>query len=159
MRRSLLFCPVCLTLLCLAACSDEAPCSTDGIEEKDGPRCCAGGCGLGTDGWLPRICEDGQWVCQGSGVIEFACASPTNACNTMEGCLEVGVGKEEPDPAPELCCMGGCEGTQAVHRVCKTGTTWQCPSNSVPVSTCKDFDSACGEILLRYRENQFRLPD
>ena len=71
----------------------------------DGPQCCAGGCGVGTDGFLPVICNGSKqaWECQGSGVPAEACASFRNACNTMDGCHILGLGTEEPDPVPELC--------------------------------------------------------
>ena len=127
--------------------------------EQGGPRCCAGGCGMGTDGWSPRVCQDAEWVCEGSNpALEDACASPLNACTPLEGCHVVGLGQEEPDPAPELCCDGSCDGKVAVHRVCKTGTQWECPAGAIPISCCKDYKNACGGLLKQYRDNGFTLP-
>jgi len=150
--------PLILSLLLVGAgCGDEDRTCEEGETEKHGPRCCAGGCGTSTANWLPRICENDRWVCE-KGVLEDACASPTNACNPMVACQVVGIDSEEPDPAPELCCEGGCKGTRAVHRVCKLGTLWECPSGSVTVSTCKDYKTACNAILGRYRASGYRLP-
>lgn len=140
-------------------CSEEEQPCTDGQEEQNGPQCCAGGCGNSTSNWLPRICVEGTWVCQGEkGVVEDACASPTYACIPMDGCHVVGLGREEPDPAPELCCEGGCAGTKAVHRVCNSGTLWECPAGTKAVSTCEDYLAACDGILQRYRDNGYKLP-
>jgi hypothetical protein len=152
--------PLIVFVLAAIGCGEDAagPCE-EGAEEKGGPRCCAGGCGMGTDGWSPRICKKGEWVCQGSNpALEDACASPQNACTPLEGCHVVGLGNEEPDPAPELCCEGSCSNEKAVHRVCKSGTTWECPAGAVPISRCKDYETACGGILARYRDNGFKLP-
>ena len=159
MKRLFFGVPFLLCLLLLTTCGDdEGPCE-EGQNEASGPRCCSGGCGVGTVGWLPRICKGGEWVCQGSSPsLEDACASSLYACSKMEYCGAVGIGKEEPDPAPELCCDGGCSNTTAVHRVCKSGTIWECPAGAVPVSRCKDYKNACGGILQKYRDNNFKLP-
>jgi len=142
----------------LPGCSDDALC-VDGEVEQDGPSCCAGGCGLGTDGWSKRVCKDTRWVCEGSNpALQDACASSLRACTPLKGCHVVGLDQEELDPAPELCCEGGCSGTKTVHRVCKTGTQWECPAGAVPVSRCKDYENACGGILQLYRDNGFKLP-
>jgi len=146
------------------ACSDEVvgdPVCTAELEGEtwdDGPQCCAGGCGNGTDGFLPVVCKSGKWVCQGNGVPAEACASFKNACNTMDGCHVLGLGKEEPDPVPELCCFPGCTSTKVMHRVCNTGTIWECPGGAVPISRCKDYQNACGGILAKYRDNGNKLP-
>lgn len=149
---------LCMTLAS-AGCSDDESC-TDGEVEEGGLRCCAGGCGTGTDGWSPRICKDGVWICEGSApALEDACASPLKACTPLEGCHVVGIDKEEPDPAPELCCEeSSCDGMKAVHRVCKSGTQWECPAGTVPISRCKDYKNACDGILAKYRENGYKLP-
>jgi hypothetical protein len=76
----------------------------------------------------------------------------------MDGCHTVGLGAEEPDPVPELCCDMSCDGTSVVHRVCKDGTLWECPAGAVPISRCKDYLSACGGILKTYRDNGYKLP-
>lgn len=154
--RSLLL----LLSIASAACSDsvEDACSDEGASEPSGPKCCAGGCGKGTDGWTPRICKKGRWVCDRA-VPEDACASPFNACSPMDFCGKVGIGATEADPAPELCCEGGsCNGTVAVHRVCKSGTQWECPAGAVPISQCTDYRNACGGILETYRASGFKLP-
>jgi hypothetical protein len=144
-----------ICVLALTGCGNECE---EGATEQNGPRCCAGGCGNSTQAWSPRICRKGSWACE-KGVLEDACASPTNACNPMTYCGAVGIGNEEPDPAPELCCeRQTCSGTQAVHRVCKSGTKWECPADTIPISTCKDPSSACGGILAKYRDNGYTLP-
>jgi len=144
--------------LAAGGCSDDTGC-TEGEAAQGGLRCCAGGCGMSTNGWSARICRDGEWVCEGSNpALEDACASPLYACTPLGGCSIVGIGKDEPDPAPELCCEGSCNGTTAVHRVCKTGTLWECPAGTIPVSACKDYKSACGGILAKYKDNSFKLP-
>ncbi len=145
--------------LLLVTCSDPVEtCSDEGVSEKDGPKCCAGGCGKGTDGWTPRICKKGRWVCDRA-VPEDACASPQYACTPIDFCGKLGIDTSEPDPAPELCCEGGsCNGTVAVHRVCKTGTQWECPAGAVPISQCSDYQNACGGVLAKYRANGFKLP-
>jgi hypothetical protein len=154
-----------LTVGTLGACSDDPgdPACTPELEGEtwdDGPQCCGGGCGVGTDGFLPVICKGGQWVCQGDGVPAEACASYKNACNTMDGCHIYGpLGEtEEPDPVPELCCFPSCTGTKAMKRVCKSGTLWECPGGAVPISRCKDYENACGGILAKYKANGYKLP-
>jgi hypothetical protein len=107
------------------------------------------------------VCKNGEWVCEGSiGTIEYACASPLKACEPLRACAQVvGIGDPEPDPAPELCCVGSCDGSEAVHRICgKQGTSWECPANSIPVSRCEDYRSACDGILAAYEENGYKLP-
>jgi hypothetical protein len=157
-----------LPLLAALGCSDEvkATCTADneGQSEPDGPRCCSKGCGNSGEGWLPRVCHDGEWVCEGSAaVLEDACASDRDACNPMDGCHTVGIDKEEQDPAPELCCFPSCaaEGTCVQHRVCKDGTLWECPGGSIPISRCTkpDYKTACGGVLQRYRDNNYKVPD
>jgi hypothetical protein len=144
-----------LALGLAVGCGNECE---DGATEQNGPRCCAGGCGNSTQGWSPRICRKGKWACE-KGAPEDACASPTNACSPMSYCGAVGIDSEEPDPAPELCCeRQSCSGARAVHRVCKSGTTWECPADTLPISTCKDYESACGGILATYRANNYKLP-
>ncbi len=169
MTRRLLITLTALTtlLLCLAgACSDDEGdkiCNADnhGDTWNDGPQCCAGGCGVGTDGFLPVICNGSKqtWECQGSGVPAESCASFRNACNTMDGCHVLGLGTEEPDPVPELCCFPSCKGTKVMKRTCKTGTLWECPGGAVPISRCKDYVNACGGILAKYKANNYKLPD
>lgn len=149
----------CLVLLIAfgTGCSDGPECDEEGKIEEIGIRCCAGGCGMSTSNWLPRICRDQKWECQ-KGEPEDACASPQQACSPMQGCHTVGLNKEEPDPAPELCCEVDCQGTKAVHRICKSGTTWECPGGTVPVSKCDDYKTACGGILDTYKNNSWKLP-
>ena len=155
------------TLLCFAgACSDEVGdpiCTAENHGETwdEGPQCCAGGCGVGTDGFLPVICNGSKqsWVCQGSGVPADACASFRNACNVMTGCHVIGLGKEEPDPVPELCCFPSCSGTKVMKRTCNSGTVWECPGGAIPISRCKDYVNACGGILAKYKANNYKLPD
>jgi len=138
------------------ACSDDVQPCEEGTLEVGGLQCCANGCGLNTEGGLPRICRNEKYVCEGSApVLEDACASREQACTPIPGCT---MGREEGDPAPELCCDGGCNGTLALHRVCKTGTLWECPPGAVPVSRCKDYKNACGGILKAYRDNNHKLP-
>ncbi len=152
----------CLILgLLLVCCSDESDreCFEEGAQEVSGPQCCPGYCGASTMLKTSRVCSGGKWVCE-KGVIEDACAS-YNACQIKQNCsYSPGIGKEEPDPAPELCCVGGCDGTKAVHRVCKGGLEFECPNNSVPISkNCKkDYVNACGGILAKYKANKFKLP-
>jgi hypothetical protein len=143
-----------------SACSDDDSCSPEEATEVGGPQCCSKGCGNSGDGWLPRVCKDGQWVCESNGVLEDACAYPLTACTPMVGCHDVGqgIGETEPDPAPELCCELSCDGTKAVHRVCNTGILWECPAGAVPISRCKDYRSACGGILAKYKANGYKLP-
>jgi hypothetical protein len=77
----------------------------------------------------------------------------------MDFCGKIGIGATEADPAPELCCEGGsCTGARAVHRVCVSGTQWECPAGAVPISQCKDYQNACGGILAKYRADGFKLP-
>lgn len=151
-------CPLALAVV-LCACSGDDSC-TPGEFNTNGPRCCAGGCGMGTDGWHLQICNDeGEWECIKKGsVLEDDCASPYNACNTMTGCYEVGIGKEEADPAPELCCQPGCDGKVVKHRVCKDGIKWECPGGTVPISRCKDPKSACNGILGKYNPPDWKVP-
>lgn len=155
---SLLCCLVLLSVS-LFTCSDETSC-TEGETEVNGPRCCAGYCGSSTLGWRSRICSEGKWVCE-KGVVEDACASEHSACTIKTNCsATVGMNREEPDPVPELCCMNSCKGTKAVKRICKSGLEFECPAGAVPISkACKtDFNSACGGILQKYRDNNYKLP-
>ncbi len=143
-----------------SGCSDDdvTACTEEGASEPSGPKCCAGEtCGRGTEGWTPRTCKKGVWVCDHA-VPEDACASPQYACTPIDFCGKVGIGSEEPDPAPDLCCVGGCTGTKTVHRVCKTGTQWECPGEAVSISACKDYKNACGGVLAKYRAGGFKLP-
>ena len=151
---------LCLALL-LVTCSDEIDreCFEEGAQEEVGVRCCPGYCGASTTLKVPRICSGGNWICQ-KGVVETACAS-YNACNIKSNCsYDPGIGKEEPDPVSELCCVGSCKGTKAVRRVCKGGLEFECPTNAVAISnTCKkDFVNACGGILKKYKDNKYKLP-
>ena len=100
-----------LAIILVAGCSDDdigigTFICEEGVEADEGLGCCTGGCGSSTDGWLPRICQNGKWECE-YGTLEDACASKINACTVKTACAQtVGIGKEEPDPAPELCCTG-----------------------------------------------------
>ena len=141
--------------LAVSACGDDS-CS-EGAE--DGPLCCADGCGRTTTHALPAVCKNGEWTCQGSNpVFQKYCAKIAGSCEPREACTGiVGLGNEEPDPAPELCCKGGCNGTEAVHRVCKTGTTYDCPDGAVEISRCPSPLSACGGAINKYRSNDHKL--
>ena len=145
-----------LLLTTADGCSDSCE---EGATEEDGPGCCSDGCGNSAIAPLPRVCRDGAWVCEGRGVVETACANPAGGCQRpREACTgTVGIDGEEPDPAPELCCELSCEGTKAAHRVCKTGVKYECPAGFVPISSCDDPQSACGGVIPRYRENNFKL--
>ena len=148
--------------LLMVQCSDETEreCTEEGAEEHGGIKCCPSYCGASTTLKSPRYCHGGKWVCE-KGVVEKACASPHSACTIKQNCSHSpGLGQEEPDPAPELCCVGGCDGTKAVHRVCKYGLEFECPTNSVPISkNCKDdYVNACGGILKKYKDNNWKLP-
>ena len=162
-----------VTCICLGAllvtCSDEneRECFEEGAEEAAGPMCCPGYCGASTTLKIRRVCTGGEWKCP-KGVVEDACAS-YNACQIRSNCsYDPGMGKEEPDPVSELCCVGGCDGTKAVRRVCKSGLEFECPNNSVPISkNCKndsdndkipDYVNACGGILKKYKDNKYKLP-
>jgi hypothetical protein len=155
MTRAYCVASVLLALILTSGCGDDC---AEGASEPIGPRCCAGGCGNSTQSWSPRICKKGKWVCE-KGVIEDACASPNYACTPLDFCGAVGIGAEEPDPAPELCCeRQRCDGTRAVHRVCKAGTLWECPADTIPISSCGDYATACGGVLQKYRANGNKLP-
>ncbi|MCK5795695.1 MAG: hypothetical protein KAI47_00815 [Deltaproteobacteria bacterium] len=138
----------------LSACSDQA-CTEEGAEEVSGPVCCNDGCGNTTVSPLPRICRDGAWVCQ-RGIPVSYCATIANGCEARTACT--GQAREEPDPAPDLCCRGGCDGTEIVHRQCLTGLLYECPAGAVPVSTCLDPFAACGGAIGRYRQNGHKIP-
>ena len=159
----------CLCLCLLVHCSDESEreCFEEGAQEEAGPMCCPGHCGASTQLKTKRICSGGKWICQ-PGVVEDACAS-YNGCQIKQNCsYDPGMGQEEPDPVSELCCVGGCDGTKAVRRVCKSGLAFECPNNAVPISkNCKkdsnddgipDYVTACGGILAKYKANKFKLP-
>lgn len=143
--------------LAISACGDGDECS-DGAE--NGPMCCNDGCGLRTTNPLPSICEGGKWKCQGSDPVFMKyCATLNGSCQARMACTgDVGLGNEELDPAPELCCKGGCSGTEVLHRVCRTGTTYDCPDGAVPISRCKNPLSACKSAIPRYRKNGNKLP-
>jgi hypothetical protein len=158
---SLLCSPLLLAAALLTAtCSDDAISTcAEGSTEPDGhgPRCCSGGCGTSTDGWLPRVCKKASYVCE-KGTIEDACAYVATACSPMIACgQKVKLDGDEPDPAPELCCTPDCSGTEVVHRTCQDGVRFTCPGNSVTISTCKDYKAACGGALQKYRDNDFKL--
>lgn len=143
--------------LAITACGDDS-CGADGVE--GGPDCCADGCGRTTSNLLPSICKSGNWVCQGSNPVRVEyCAYRPDACKARTACTsEVGLNKPEPDPAPELCCQGGCTGKEVVHRVCLKGTTYDCPAGAVEISRCPDPYAACGGALRAYRSNDHKLP-
>lgn len=159
----------CCGVLLPACGDDEQPCE-EGTYEASGPRCCAGGCGNSTTDWRPRLCKNGQWICAGGSrsTIEYACASPHYACQNLLYCSDVGLGKSEPDPAPELCCNPdptgqqccekGCTHAKVKHRECASGTLWTCPAGTVPISRCKDYATACNNVLDAYRKNSYKLP-
>ena len=151
----------CLSLcLLLVHCSDENERECFGEEvEENGVQCCPSYCGASTQLKTKRICNGGKWECE-SGGVETACAS-YNGCQIKHNCsYSPGIGKEEPDPVSELCCVGGCDGTKAVRRVCKGGLAFECPNNAFPISkNCKkDFVNACGGILAKYKANGYKLP-
>ncbi|PIE19362.1 MAG: hypothetical protein CSA65_02720 [Proteobacteria bacterium] len=144
--------------LAVSACGDGDDCSKEG--EEGGPMCCNDGCGLTTANPLPSICHNNKWTCRGSNPVRLEyCATQTGACQARKACTgEVGLGNEEPDPAPEICCMGGCNGEEVLHRVCKTGTTYDCPDGAIPISRCPSPFSACNGAIHRYRKNGNKLP-
>lgn len=151
-----------ILLLCVPfwRCSDDVETCVEESEEVGGPTCCSGGCGNSTEGWLPRVCRGGEWVCQGSGVLQEACAYQKNACITLSYCGgSVGINKEEPDPAADLCCDLSCKGNKMMHRVCKDGLRFECPAGAVPISRCKDYKTACRGGLEKYRQNNYKIPD
>jgi hypothetical protein len=122
------------------------------------PRCCAGGCGSSTESWLPAQCTAGKWQCM-KGTLEYRCASPDRACLNQDYCGgQVGIGGEEPDPAPELCCEWSCNGKRAMHRKCEDGLWYNCPAGTIPISLCANLAAACGGIFCRYRDNGYKLP-
>jgi hypothetical protein len=144
--------------LAVGACGDGDECSEEGAE--GGPVCCNDGCGRTSTSSLPSICRSGKWTCQGSDPVRLEyCATKLGACQARTACTgEVGLGKSEPDPAPELCCKGGCSGTEVLNRICRTGTTYDCPDGSVPISRCPNPYGACQGAIGRYRANGNKLP-
>lgn len=143
--------------LAIVACGDDS-CGADGTE--GGPMCCNDGCGRTTVNPLPSVCQSGVWKCQGSNPVRMEyCAYEAGSCQARTACTsEVGLGNDEQDPAPELCCKGGCGGTTVLHRTCVKGTTYDCPSGAVEISRCPDPYGACGGALGRYRANGHKLP-
>lgn len=146
------------------ACGEDEPVDPDACTEEDkteegGPLCCVGGCGQSTQNPSPRVCKKGKYRCE-KGVPLKACATQNNACEALQACgTTVGIGKDEKDPAADLCCKGGCSGTEAKHRVCgPQGTHYACPGGYVAVSECPDFENACGGVISSYRKNGNKLP-
>lgn len=155
--------PFCLLLsalvLAVTHCSDGDHCAVEGASETDGPGCCSDGCGNSAVAALPRTCQGGRWSC-GKGVLQANCASPEDSCKAREACTGIGngLGDSERDPAPDLCCEQGCDGSVVLRRICKTGIKYECPPGSVPISTCPNPLSACGGAIPSYRQNGFTLP-
>lgn len=150
-----------------AGCSDEVDlCTpeTEGDTEVRGPECCSGGCGSSTEAARPRICKSGEFKCEGSApVLVQYCAYSRNACRVLTACAQtVGINKTEDlvdnGKVPELCCDLNCNGKKASYRVCKGGLKFECPAGAVPISRCKDPNSACKGVLQRYRDNGDKIP-
>ena len=156
-----------LTFTAHAGCSDDVDLCTlenEGAYEKGGPSCCSGGCGSSTEAARDRICKNGEFKCEGSApVLVNYCAYSRNACRVLTACAQtVGLNKTEDlidnGKVPELCCDLNCNGKKAAYRVCKSGLKFECPGGAVPISRCKDPNSACKGVLQRYRDNGNKIP-
>lgn len=140
-------------VLCLAVgmhgCGDDS--CTEGTQDPN-VGCCSDGCGNTATSALPRICEDGRFQCQRGVEVTF-CTTIQDGCRARTACTsEVGIGGEEQDPVPELCCKGDCNGTEVARRVCKTGLLYECPSGYKPISSCPNPLSACDGAINKYRQ-------
>ncbi len=157
-----------LILLAYGGCSDEVVdlCTSEneGQDEVQGPSCCSGGCGASVEVARVRVCKSGKFVCEGSApVLVQNCAYQRNACKVLLACAQTaGINKTEDTlddgKVPELCCDLNCKGKKAAYRVCKDGLKFECPAGAVPISRCKDPDSACQGLLKRYRDNGNKIP-
>jgi hypothetical protein len=140
-----------------AGCSDPPEC----VEGDDPVSCCSGGCGSSTEGWLPASCVNNRWQCE-RGTPLPRCTTAENACKTQDFCggpPGPGIGGEEPDPVPELCCEFSCNGSKAARRICdEYGLKYVCPAGYTPISLCKNYMDACGGIIQKYRDNGNKLP-
>lgn len=135
------------------------------------PRCCVSGCGESINPTQEATCQGGFWSCTGvllGGTPENLCASygatasASKPCDGPVHCDQSVLGKSEPDPVPELCCVGDCSSGQVAKRVCTSTTAvtqkYVCPAESTPLSECPNPRDDCGGALNNYRANGYKLP-